>query len=75
MRFSSVGSSAADCSWSPGGGATPWPSPAGTPEVSSGNSKRWRERMVKRLAGRPEGFSDGRRLIPGRLYRARWETK
>jgi arylsulfatase A-like enzyme len=35
----------------------------------------WRERMVKRLAGRPEGFSDGSRLIPGRPYRARWEAK
>jgi arylsulfatase len=35
----------------------------------------WRERMVKRLAGRPEGFSDGNRLIPGRPYRARWETR
>jgi arylsulfatase A-like enzyme len=30
----------------------------------------WRERLVRELADRPEGFSDGRRLIPGRPYRA-----
>jgi len=28
----------------------------------------WRQRLVKRLAGRPEGFSDGQRLIAGRPY-------
>ncbi|MHB9132318.1 MAG: arylsulfatase [Armatimonadota bacterium] len=28
----------------------------------------WRSRMVDELAGRPEGFSDGARLIPGRPY-------
>lgn len=28
----------------------------------------WRKRLVKRLAGRPEGFSDGQRLLPGRPY-------
>ena len=28
----------------------------------------WRARMVERLAERPEGFSDGKRLIPGRPY-------
>jgi arylsulfatase A-like enzyme len=28
----------------------------------------WRSRLVARLAGRPEGFSDGARLIPGRPY-------
>ncbi len=28
----------------------------------------WRARMVQRLAGRPEGFSDGEKLIPGRKY-------
>jgi arylsulfatase len=28
----------------------------------------WRQRLVWRLAGRPEGFSDGRRLIAGRPY-------
>jgi len=28
----------------------------------------WRQRLVKELAPRPEGFSDGRRLIPGRPY-------
>ena len=30
----------------------------------------WRARLVRRLAGRPEGFSDGQRLIPGRPYSA-----
>ncbi len=29
----------------------------------------WRERLIKRLEGRPEGFSDGKQLIPGRDYR------
>ncbi len=28
----------------------------------------WRERLVRRLAGRPEGFSDGEKLIAGRPY-------
>ncbi len=28
----------------------------------------WRKRLTARLAARPEGFSDGRRLIPGRPY-------
>jgi arylsulfatase A-like enzyme len=32
--------------------------------------ERWRQRLVQRLAGRPEGFSDGKRLIPGRPYLA-----
>lgn len=30
--------------------------------------QQWRGRMVERLAGRPEGFSGGKRLIPGRPY-------
>ncbi len=30
----------------------------------------WRARLVERLAGRPEGFSDGTSLIPGRPYAA-----
>ena len=30
----------------------------------------WRERLVAKLAGRPEGFSDGVRLITGRPYPA-----
>lgn len=34
----------------------------------------WRDRMVRRLASRPEGFSDGTRLVAGRPYRARWEA-
>jgi arylsulfatase A-like enzyme len=29
---------------------------------------RWRELMIKELATRPEGFSDGTRLVPGRTY-------
>jgi arylsulfatase A-like enzyme len=36
----------------------------------AGRVAAWRERMVKHLAGRPEGFSDGARLIPGRPYPA-----
>ena len=32
--------------------------------------KTWRTRLVERLAARPEGFSDGVRLIAGRPYRA-----
>lgn len=28
----------------------------------------WRARMVQQLAGRPEGFSDGQRLLAGRPY-------
>jgi arylsulfatase len=31
---------------------------------------QWRDRLVRRLAARPEGFSDGQRLIPGRPYPA-----
>ncbi len=29
---------------------------------------RWRTRLVQRLTGRPEGFSDGEKLIAGRPY-------
>ncbi len=32
--------------------------------------KTWRQRLVKRLASRPEGFSQNGKLIPGRPYRA-----
>ena len=28
----------------------------------------WRERLIEKLRGRPEGFTDGERLIPGRPY-------
>ena len=28
----------------------------------------WRQRLIKLLASRPEGFSDGQKLIPGRPY-------
>ncbi len=31
--------------------------------------EQWRQRMVRRLAPRPEGFSDGQSLIAGRPYR------
>jgi arylsulfatase len=30
--------------------------------------EQWRGRLIKELAGRPEGFTDGTRLIPGRPY-------
>jgi len=30
--------------------------------------RQWRSRLVQRLAGRPEGFSDGQRLVAGRPY-------
>ena len=32
--------------------------------------ERWRRRLIGDLADRPEGFSDGNRLIPGRPYPA-----
>ncbi len=32
--------------------------------------ERWRARLIQRLAARPEGFSDGVKLIPGRPYPA-----
>ena len=28
----------------------------------------WRDRLIQELTGRPEGFTDGERLIPGRPY-------
>jgi arylsulfatase A-like enzyme len=31
---------------------------------------RWRELLIAELRDRPEGFSDGERLIPGRAYNA-----
>lgn len=31
--------------------------------------ERWRGRLIQRLASRPEGFSDGTRLIAGRPYK------
>jgi arylsulfatase len=30
--------------------------------------EQWRQRMIKVLAGRPEGFTDGKKLISGRPY-------
>jgi arylsulfatase len=38
--------------------------------AQSGLLEAWRGRLVRRLAGRPEGFSDGTKLIPGRPYPA-----
>ena len=35
-----------------------------------GTLDAWRERLVKRLADRPEGFVAGGKLVPGRPYRA-----
>ncbi len=37
--------------------------------------KKWRNRLIQRLADRPEGFSDGQRLIPGRPYKAHMSGK
>lgn len=31
---------------------------------------RWRNRLITELKGRPEGFTDGKRLIPGRPFSA-----
>ena len=31
---------------------------------------QWREKLIQRLIGRPEGFTDGKKLIPGRPYKA-----
>jgi arylsulfatase A-like enzyme len=31
---------------------------------------QWRSRLIAELAGRPEGFTDGQRLLPGRPYHA-----
>ncbi len=30
--------------------------------------KTWRATLTERLAGRPEGFSDGKQLVLGRAY-------
>ena len=32
--------------------------------------EHWRQRLIQRLTGRPEGFTDGQRLIAGRPYPA-----
>jgi arylsulfatase A-like enzyme len=34
----------------------------------AGRVEQWRGRLIKELQGRPEGFTDGRKLIPGRDY-------
>jgi arylsulfatase len=36
--------------------------------AASGLLGDWRAKLVRELAGRPEGFSDGARLVPGRPY-------
>ena len=36
--------------------------------TSSDRINEWRRRLVSELANRPEGYSDGNRLIPGRPY-------
>ena len=40
---------------------------AGSPEHVE-RIAAWRQRLVELLQGRPEGFSDGGRLVPGRPY-------
>ena len=37
--------------------------------------KPWRQRLIAALAGRPEGFTDGTKLIPGRPYPAIMRNK
>lgn len=43
---------------------------AGQPELL-----QWREKLIQRLAGRPEGFTDGKTLFPGRPYNAIMKPK
>ena len=38
---------------------------AGEPDAEA-RVAQWRSRLIERLKGRPEGFTDGERLIPGR---------
>jgi arylsulfatase len=35
----------------------------------------WRSRLISELGNRPEGFTDGKRLIPGRPYPAVWQPE
>jgi len=37
--------------------------------------EQWRMRLVRRLKDRPEGFSDGEKLMPGRPYEALNESQ
>jgi len=39
-------------------------------QASADRINRWRRALVEELRNRPEGFSDGQRLIPGRPYGA-----
>jgi len=36
----------------------------------AGRVALWRKRLIAQLKGRPEGFTDGKKLIPGRPYPA-----
>ena len=36
---------------------------------------KWRNDLVRMLAGRPEGFSDGAKLIAGRRYSPLYDVK
>lgn len=38
--------------------------------AAAGLLRDWRAKLVRELEDRPEGFSDGSRLVPGRPYRA-----
>jgi hypothetical protein len=37
--------------------------------ATSATLANWRERLVRRLANRPEGFTKDGKLVPGRMYR------
>lgn len=39
-----------------------------TCSTHNGELTRWRDRLIEELTGREEGFTDGKRLIPGRKY-------
>ncbi len=43
--------------------------------AQSGRVSHWRSLLVKELADRPEGFSDGKSLIPGKDYPAVYRAK
>ena len=39
-------------------------------KACEGRVETWRQRLIKELRDRPEGFTDGKKLIPGRPYHA-----
>jgi arylsulfatase len=39
-------------------------------DISGRGVTKWRKRLIEKLRGRPEGFTDGKRLIAGRPYPA-----